>query len=164
MLKALTGKIRVCLTREDNDAGAALVELALSAPLLLLMLMGIAEFAMITYAAIEVSNSARAAAQYGAMNGGAVTDTTGMLNAAQADAFDLPNTSQVSFVSGYPAYGCSCANGGTSTCLPTDCSKSFVEQTLTVKLQMSYTPLIHWPGLPSSITLTGYSQQQVLGL
>jgi hypothetical protein len=165
MGKACLRRMRKLISREESESGQALVELAITAPLLVLMLLGMVEFAMITYTAIEVSNSARAAAQYGAMNGGAATDTTGMLNAAQADSYDLPTASKVAFSSGYPQYGCVCANGvGTSTCTPGDCPGTGIVETLTVQLEMTYTPVIHWPGLPSSIKLTGYSQQQVLGL
>lgn len=152
-----------------NDSGQALVELAISGPLLGLLLMGGAEFGRATYAATEVSNAARAAAQYGATNGGALSDTSGMLSAAQADSFNLPSGSQVAWVSGYPTTSCFCANAPSTSIsctsmTKTTCTGSHVEGTLTVKLSVSYAPLIHWPGLNTSFTLYGYAQQQVLGL
>lgn len=45
--------------RQGNEAGQALVELALAVPLLFMLLIGAVEFARVVYAAIEVSNAAR---------------------------------------------------------------------------------------------------------
>src|SRR3569833_2802385 len=88
------------------EGGQALVETALTLPMLALMLLGAFEFSRVAYAAIEVTNAARAAAQYGAMNGGGFLDTSGMLAAANADAGNL---SGLSWASGYPSVACSCS-------------------------------------------------------
>jgi Flp pilus assembly protein TadG len=50
-----------------SQAGAALVEFAITIPLLLLLLVGLIEIGRLTYFAIEVANAARAGAQYGAL-------------------------------------------------------------------------------------------------
>ena len=152
-----------------EESGQTLIELAVSAPLLLHMLLGMVEFGRMTYAAIEVSNAARAAAQYGAANGGALSDSSGMLNAAQTDALDMPSSPSLAWVTGYPTTSCYCANAkatsvSCNSISSTTCVGSHLEGTITVKLQVAYAPLIHWPGLPTTITLTGYAQQQVLGL
>ena len=55
------------MTRHEED-GQSLVELALTVPILLLLLLGAAELARVAYAAIEVSNAAEAAVRYGAQN------------------------------------------------------------------------------------------------
>jgi len=67
------------------ESGQALVETALTAPILLLMLVGGVEFGRVAYAAIEVANSAKAAVQYGAQNPGTSTDTTTMETVAVAE-------------------------------------------------------------------------------
>ena len=90
-----------------GDGGQALVETAMTLPLLALMLLGAFEFSRVAYSAIEVTNAARAAAQYGAMNGGGFLDTSGMMAAANADAGNLNNG--LSWVSGYPSVACSCS-------------------------------------------------------
>lgn len=75
-----------------NENGQALVEAALSLPFIVVMLLGMTEIGKMVYCAIEVTNSARAAAQYATMNGGAFStnssgmDVTGMLTAAQSDS------------------------------------------------------------------------------
>ena len=73
-----------------NEDGQSLVELALSIPLLLLMLMGMAELGQICYGAINVSQAAKAAAQYGAQTSTTAVDTAGMLAAAQNEIGTLP--------------------------------------------------------------------------
>jgi Flp pilus assembly protein TadG len=146
----------------ESEAGQALVETAIAIPVLLLLLLGAAELGGIIYAGIEASNAARAAVQYGAMNGGAVTDTQGMLTAAQNDAYNLPSTSPVTFPSP-PTAVCSCSNGvGTSTCTPGDCPGAQIEETLTVYTQVTFTAPISLPGLPKTFTLNGFDQEMVL--
>ena len=58
----------------SSEEGSALVELALSVPLLLIMLLGAVEFARVAYASIEVANAAHSAAMYAASSSGASTD------------------------------------------------------------------------------------------
>lgn len=149
-----------------NERGTALIETAFSSLLLILLLVGAVELALMSYASIEVANAAKAAAQYATMNGGAWTatglDTVGMLNAAQNDSGDL--LSNVSF-STTPTYTCSCTGAGTATCTtspPTGCKGSHLTITVTVKMQAAYSPLIRVPGGPTSITLHGYAQEAVL--
>jgi len=59
---------------------------------MMFLLVAVLEFARVAYAAIEVSNAAKAAVQYGASSIGASADATGMLNAATSDAEDLQTT------------------------------------------------------------------------
>jgi Flp pilus assembly protein TadG len=138
---------------------------------LITLLLGAVELSRVAYAAIEVSNAARAAAQYGAMNGGAFLstdstgmDSTGMLNAAQGDAGDLG--SLVQWASN-PTYTCSCSGTGTASCtppaVPTGCTTSHIIVTVTVNTKAVYDPLIYLPGITSkTITLYGSAQEEVL--
>ncbi len=161
-------KSRAWLKRfSGSEHGGSLIELALSMSFFTLLLLGAAELGIVVYASVEVSNGARAACQYGAMNGGTGApgsmDTSGMLNAANADAFNLPMTTPLTFSSGYPTASCSCSNGvGTSTCTPGDCPGAQIQEIVTVKLQTTVDPGIHLPGLPTSFTLYGFDQELVL--
>ena len=58
---------------QSSEEGSALVELALSLPVLLIMLLGAAEFARLAYASIEVVNAAHAAAIYASSSHAAKT-------------------------------------------------------------------------------------------
>ena len=69
--------------KRDIASGQALVETALTLPLLLLFVLGAAELGQVIYAAINVSNAAKSASQYGAQDSSTMVDTPGILSAAQ---------------------------------------------------------------------------------
>ncbi|HVZ85166.1 MAG TPA: TadE/TadG family type IV pilus assembly protein [Terracidiphilus sp.] len=155
-----------------GDRGQALIETALSIPLLLLLLLAAAEFARMAYAGIEVSNAAGAAAAYGASSHAAATDWSvsgstysgGVVNAATSDAANLTGVSGLTVTS--ITTSCSCAN---SSFTPTGCSdnttcssnNTAMVETITVKTQATYDPLIYYPGGPTSIVLHGQATQTV---
>ncbi len=141
-----------------SEAGQALVEFAFVLPALVLVLLGAAEFARLAYAAIEVSNAAKAAVQYGAQSVAQAADTAGMTTAAQNEAYNLTGLTVT-----LGAASCICSDGSTSTCLSTDCANSHIESILTVNTSATFDPLIHLPGLPTTFTLHGYAVQKVLG-
>lgn len=78
----------------DNESGQSLVEMALSLPLLVLLLLGTVELAQVCYGAIAVSNAAKAAAQYAAQNSTTAaqnpTAVAYTLLAAQRDTGSVP--------------------------------------------------------------------------
>lgn len=152
-----------------NQAGTALIETALSLPLFCLMLLGAAEFARLAYAAIEVANAARAAADYGGSSHGAASDWTksgstysgGVVAAATNDAANLSGLTVTNI-----SLSCSCSN---SNYTPSDCTdnttcannNTAMVETVTVNTQANYDPLIHYPGGPLSLTLKGQASQTV---
>jgi Flp pilus assembly protein TadG len=145
-------------TRMKSEAGAAIVELALTMPVLVVLLLGAAEFAQLEHASIEVSNAALAGVQYGSQDPVTAADTTGIGTAAQNDAGNITlgtTTATQSCV-------CSNANGTTVTCGPTDCPGANSETILTVQTQATISPLVHLPGLPTSYTVHGQAIQKVL--
>ncbi len=151
--------------RQRCEAGQALVETALTFPLLLLLFIGGAELARVAYAAIEVANAAKAGVAYGSQNTATAADTTGIQTAATTDAGDLAATLTTT-----PTVSGSCSNtavlctGAGGTCTNTDCSDTgdHIETTLKVKTSAPFDPLIHLPGLPTSFTLEGQAVQKVL--
>lgn len=156
--------IRQSRLRSGED-GSALVELALSLPMLSLFLLGAVEFARIAYAAIEVTNAAHSAAVYAASSSANATDTTGITAAAQGDSPNLTaGGTPVSLVAGTPAFSCTCSN---TAYTPTSCSdnstcisnNSAMITAVTVQTQTTFTPMISLPGWKPSITLTGKSTE-----
>lgn len=121
-----------------SEDGQSLVELALTIPLLMLMLMGMAELGQICYGAINVSNAAKAAAQYGAQTSTTAVDTTGMLAAAQHEigtvpgkvgSLDMPEATTMPDGSSLPA-GTVCKSSGSSySCSYCSCSSPDSAQT-----------------------------------
>lgn len=138
-----------------STSGQALIELAVTMPLLVLLLVGAAELARVAYAAIETSNAARAGVQYGAQNHVTASDFAGMQLAATNDG---PN---VHGLAANASNFCICANGEASTCATGDCAGSRILEYVTVNTTSTFDPLIYCPGLPTSFTLNGQAVMKV---
>jgi Flp pilus assembly protein TadG len=150
--------------RPRGEAGAAIVETALVMPILMLLLVGAVELARVAYAAIEVSNAAKAAVAYGAQGTTQLWDTTGIQTAATNDAGDLAATlTTTPTVSGICSSGAACT-GANSMCTNTDCATpgDHIEWILKVNTSATFNPLIHLTGLPTTFSLNGQAVQKVL--
>ena len=161
-----------------HESGQALIELAISLPLFLLMLLGAAKFAQLAYMAIEVSDAAKAAAQYGAQNETNAIDYTGIQSMARhnapyvnANCASSPTalTASVQHQTSAPYLPCTCVASGTATPMPptyaacTAACTGYVQQVLVVSTSASCSPLINVPGFSAAgITLRGNAIQEVL--
>jgi Flp pilus assembly protein TadG len=137
--------------------GAAMVELALLLPVMLLLVVGAVDFGRAYFVYLEVVNAAHAGAEYGSLH---PTDTTGISDAASASAPNVPDLTVPTAV-----YGCECSDGSSykASCstVPT-CTASAgppavasnVVYRVQVKAQAVYTPLMPWTGIPSSFTFS----------
>jgi Flp pilus assembly protein TadG len=133
----------------SNQNGASILETALIAPILLLVLVGAIDFGRGYYAALEVSSAAEAGALYGTQF---PTDVSGMIKAATLDAADII------MVTPTAAYGCECSDGTavTPNCGSTPtCSLLNVVNYVEVDTTATYKPIISYPGFTSSLTLHG---------
>jgi Flp pilus assembly protein TadG len=159
-----------------GDSGSALVETALTVPVVAMLLLGAVEMGDFAFRASEVSNAARAAAQYGAMNGGGFTDckngftagdcdsTSGMYVAAKGDAprtFATCTNFTVNVTS-----ACTCSGGGACAAgTPYSCASGSGLPVVNVKVNTSAqcSPVTSVPNLFSgAFTLQGFAQQEVL--
>lgn len=148
--------------RSVADEGQGLIELALSLPLMTLLLLGTGEIAYYAWGSILVANAARAGAAYGSQNSIFVADTTGISNAAANDSTGLTGMTTNSTLACY----CSTAQ---STAI--DCSKdlalcpapAIVLKYLTVTTSAHVPSLFSMPGLPSNFTTTGSATMEVVG-
>lgn len=159
------------------ESGSALVEMALTMPVLLAMLLGGVELGDMSYRATEMSNSARSAAQYAAMNGGAFTDcngtfaggtcsaTSGIVTAAKADAPWASRKCANFAVTA--ASSCTCSGG--SACAGStsySCTSGRPVVTVTVKTTASCGGVVGlmnlFNGNNNSFNLQGFAQQEVL--
>ena len=155
--------------RMKEERGQALMETAFAVPMLLALLLGAAEFARFAYAAIEVLNAANAAVDYGASSHVAASDWSlsgstysgGIVNAATSDAANLSGLAVTSI-----SQSCSCSD---STFTPSSCSdnstcssnNTSMVESITVRTQVTYDPLIHVPGGPRSMVLYGQATRTV---
>ena len=158
------------------ESGSALVETALTVPFLLALFLGAVEMGDFAYRATEMSNAARAAAQYGAMNGGGFADCngfaggqcsagSGMLAAAKADAPRTATTCTSFIVTVSSSCTCSgdgtaCPGGNAYSCGSAS-GKPITNVTVATSARCS--PLTSIPGLFSgAFTLHGSAVEEVL--
>ena len=145
-----------------GDSGQSLVELALTLPLFLLILLGTAEFARFAWASIETTNAARAGVQYGAQTHVTAADIAGMQAAALNDGVNLTGLTAT------PTSTCACSTAATTTlvCKTAISSGSCASPAvLLVYVQVTTSstvkPLYHWPGLPTTFTANGSAVMEV---
>jgi Flp pilus assembly protein TadG len=141
-----------------SNTGQSLVELALMFPIFIILLIGAAEFGRLAYAAIEVSNAARAGASYGSLSRYRAADLSDIELAATQDAGNLTG------VTATATDFCACSTGGTITCLTalTTCpSPARVIAYVQVNTSASFDPLFHLPGLPTTFPLAGQAIMRV---
>lgn len=144
-----------CVRRLREENGQSLIELALMMPMFATILVGSAEFARLAYVSIEVTNAARAGAQYGAQSNITGTDLTGMENVATAAG---PNVSSMTATA---SLSCVCSDGTSITCSNTTACTARIQEYVQVNTSAIVTPLFHLPALPKTCTLTGLAVQRV---
>lgn len=132
-----------------------MAELALIAPLMAVLLVGLVEVGRYANFSVVVSNAARAGAQYGAQNLVTANDAAAMANAAQADAQNLAGLTATG------SHFCTCANGATSTCQSTDCAGSHRLLYVQVDTSDTFSSLLHLPGMLNSLQIKGHSVMRV---
>ncbi|HEX5234257.1 MAG TPA: TadE family protein [Silvibacterium sp.] len=153
---------RLLARQRKSETGQSLVEIAVTLPLMMVLLVGGGEIARLAYEAIEVTNAAHAGVQYGAQSTATLQDSAGIQAAAAADASDIPSLTAT------PSFVLVCADGTVpaDSAGPTfsnqDCHTSVIEELLTVTTTATFDPLIHLPGLPKTFTVNGSAKQKVL--
>ena len=153
---AKVGSSGVLANLGRDRAGGSLVELSLLLPLLTLLLVAAGDFGRVMYSSITLSHAARSGAAYGSQSAGHSTDTDGIRLAAQAEAQNigtiLVSSQQV----------CECTAGTPVACTTPVCGTygvplAFVEVTAV----HTFTMLVNYPGLPSTIPLTRRAKLRV---
>jgi Flp pilus assembly protein TadG len=136
--------------RLASEQASNLIEVSIVLPLLLIMLAGVVDLGRAIYYSQALASAASAGAIYGSQ---APTDLTGMKNTVDDDASTVPG------ISAKASYGCECQNGtDKSASCSTDpsCSDGVVYY-VTVTASSDFKPIMPWPGIPSSLTLSSSS-------
>lgn len=160
-LKVSRSRVRASRSCLTVDSGQALVELALTLPLLLIILIGATEYARFAWASIETANAARAGVQYGAQNEVTAKDPGGAIeSAALNDGANLSGLTATSSIS------CTCSTAPTatiacSTALTNCPAPAVVLRFVQVNTSSTITPLYHWVGMPATFTATGSAIMQI---
>lgn len=159
-MSAMSGLLRKFRETED---GQSLVEFAIVAPFLLVLLTACVDYGRYMYDGILIGNAARAGVQYGSESQNSAADYSGMRSAAIGDATTLGLTAV--------ATSCTCGNNAANTCpppnppttptyiCPADYTALFVQ--VTVSNTIPFQPLISLPGLTNSLTITRTAVAQV---
>lgn len=133
--------------------GQSAVELALVTPILVVLLLVAADFGRVFYTSIAVDNAARAGAQYGSHSIVTAADSAGITAAAKTDGWSSLNVS---------ASQCTCITStNVAACATSYCTNNPSATYVTVTVTAPFTTLVNYPGLPSSITLTGRAIMEV---
>ena len=123
----------------ERRTAVAAVELAVLLPFLAFIFVVTVDFSRIFYDSLILNNCARNGALYGCANPTNSLDTTGIQNAALADASNLSPTPTVTSTTG------------------TNSDGNYVQVTVTWTFQT----ITNYPGIPSTITLTRTVQMRV---
>jgi Flp pilus assembly protein TadG len=151
--------LRLC-----SERGSAFVELALTLPLLVVVLFAMADFARAYHTAMQLSNMARAGAQAGAVSLAASNDTAAMEAAAEA-------AGSITGVTATAAQICYCAaDSGTSfpvvDCLTTTSCVGGGGGHLYVYTQVdasaTFRTATRIPGIPTDILMTRRATMRVV--
>lgn len=133
--------------------GDSLVEVAITASVLVILILGVVEFGRAWYLENEMAGAAQAGAVFGSQN---PTDTSGMQTVAQNNAPDVAAAADISGFGATASWGCECSDGtlASASCAtyPTACTATVIEY-VKVKVSATYNPAFKVPGLSSSYSL-----------
>lgn len=136
--------------------GTAITEFALAAPILVTVVIGIADLAMLAARTAALEGATRVGAEYARNNSTCQSDITGtsciagIKNAVRSTGSFSP---AITFPSD-PTPSCECDDGSSITCgtTCTGAGKTPNRVLVTVTASQAFTPIISWPGIPSSLT------------
>ena len=144
------------MRRRGRERGAALVEMAVALPLLLLALVGATDFGRMAYVSVAVSNAAAAGARYGAHSSDSAGNLDGMKSAARNDMGSHGTGRDLTVET--ERY-CTCAPSDSATSCESSCPvvagyptqpRMFVR----VRVASTFDMLFKYPLLPKSVTIS----------
>lgn len=139
----------------QRQANAA-IEMALIAPALVLLLVGLADYGTAIYRRMQVQNAAQAGADFAMRNG----FNNGAITAAVTAASPFPGLTATPA----PAESCGCASAVTVTpvvCGTTCASGEAAGTYVTVSATGTHTTLLPYPGIPNSFNLVATSTARI---
>jgi Flp pilus assembly protein TadG len=135
-----------------DEKGIAGVELALATPMLALLMAGGVDFGRAIYEQHRLAAAADAGIQYASASASNLTNSSGIIAAARADASDTTNSLTVTTGS------CTCPTGTTLCSTATTCTGSTVSGTYQkVTVSESYSTIMNYGFVSNPFTITGQS-------
>jgi Flp pilus assembly protein TadG len=143
--------------------GAAIVEFALILPFLIWLMLLLFDLGFGAYQLMQVHAAAEAGAQYAAIKYPGGIWTPGQIAAIAAAVASATGTGGIAAIPA-PSQVCGCPDGGVFT-LKVSCgscpSGSPAGVYASVSAQVSYSPVLPYPGLPDPLTLTGQAYRRI---
>ena len=125
-------------THNRGELAQSMVEFALTAPFLIILMLGVIDFGRVYFAYVSVTNSARTGADYAAANCDPSCDEDDL--AAIRDAVVLETTQLLNTSSTNPDVSVSTG-------------ESLVSDFIDVTVSYAFTTIFPWPGLPDSMNV-----------
>jgi hypothetical protein len=125
-------------------------EFALLAPTIILIAAGIADFGMLTSNSAGLTATTRIGAEYARLH---PTDTEGIQNSMLSS---MSFTSALSFPTSF-LQSCECDDGTLIVCTQSCAAAGRPGPNrifITISASQSFTPLVPWPGIPTTLTAT----------
>ena len=135
----------------SNRRGSVSVEFGLLSPLLMLMMVGAADFARIFYEAITISNAAEVGSLWGSQSN---------IYSVRYDDINTVVTNDAADLSGYgvsstSAVYCDCPDGQEVSCTEGDCGAYGLPRLYSeVTATQTFEPILPWPGIPNPVLIT----------
>jgi len=143
---------------KESERGAALVEFALIACMMMVILAGIVDYALFLQAAFQVQEAAAAAAQYAAIPGNQDMSVPATQTATQNWAIQAATSTTTAGVTNFQATAINtwkCAATGSNVTYSTSCTNGTPVEFVQVTTQGTFTSVLQFPGLPTTLTLHG---------
>jgi Flp pilus assembly protein TadG len=136
--------------------GAVLVEFALAAPILVILVLGIADFGLLAASNAALEGATRVGAEYARNNSNCHDISSSTCIAGIEAAMQSTVSPTLSYPTSSPTFPASCeCDDGTSITCGTTCvgaGKTPNRVLITVTASQTYTPILPWPGIPTSLT------------
>ena len=134
-----------------GDRGVAMLELALLAPVLLLLMSGIWDFGNALFQAERLQSAAQAGAEYGVQTATTAANLTGIVQAARNDANDTTNSLTITAVQ---TCRCPGSTSAVSCSSSTVCSGSPPNAYIQVTVARNYTTMFTYPFVGNPISIS----------
>ncbi|HLY02461.1 MAG TPA: TadE/TadG family type IV pilus assembly protein [Candidatus Cybelea sp.] len=137
-----------------SESGTSLIEFALLAPALIMLLVGLIEVGRFAYFGILAAHAAEAGAHYGAQNLETAVQTTSIQNAALADAQNLSQWRVTATTT--------CTESGVTVSCTASASSATIVYFVQVHVTGAFTSLLKYPGIPNQIPVSSTATARVL--
>jgi len=151
-------KARALSKSAGRARGQSTVELAVTIPLLIGLLMVAFDYSRALFMSLEVAGAAETGAQYGAQSHVTAADIAGIEQAACASMADVACTAGSGAVA---STFCQCAGSSSQISCASPGSCGVVQSFVKVTTSATFHPAVAYPGLPASIPISSTTIMQV---